>query len=456
MPFTLFPVDLDRSHYLQMVDAQRIVNELTYKLAKDTIFLESTLENVVKTDNFTRNLLDLNRRIQKEGQAQPLISCLLRTDYMIRQPAEDGVGEKNSLQQVETNVIAAGMPALSPIIRSLHEHILIKYKIQLPSGSELVECKALDLIASAMIEAYDAYGQADSYILLVREERSNNFSDHVLIETEVVRLRPDIRFLRVPFGELHEISKLGPNKELLLNQNQEVALIYFRNCYDPSNFDFPESWPTRILLEQSRAIKCPSIQFHLAGAKKFQQVLSPPGPASQRKRTLERFLSAKDSALIGELMCEFWPLDPGTTEGEQGFQIGIKDRTGRWVLKPQREGGGHNMFGKDIPLHLEKLLDQRRQDERSQFILMELIDSLPQQNKLLTRDNELVDVGQDDQFTLEPMINEVGIFGSILADVSGVIYSNEADGYFTRSKKQGVNEGGISSGNAGITSLLLR
>ena len=43
-----------------------------------------------------------------------------------------------------------------------------------------------------------------------------------------------------------------------------------------------QSWATRLLMERSRAIKCPDIATHLAGTKKVQQVLARPG-------VLERF-----------------------------------------------------------------------------------------------------------------------------------------------------------------------
>ena len=45
-----------------------------------------------------------------------------------------------------------------------------------------------------------------------------------------------------------------------------------------------QDWQTRLLLERSKAIKCPSAGYHLAGTKKVQQVLAKPG-------VLERFLT---------------------------------------------------------------------------------------------------------------------------------------------------------------------
>ena len=53
----------------------------------------------------------------------------------------------------------------------------------------------------------------------------------------------------------------------------EVAIVYYRSAYDPKFFPTEKEWSIYLLLEQSRAIKCPSVSYHLAGTKKIQQVL---------------------------------------------------------------------------------------------------------------------------------------------------------------------------------------
>ena len=37
-----------------------------------------------------------------------------------------------------------------------------------------------------------------------------------------------------------------------------------------------QDWDARFMIERSRAIKCPTVQYHLAGTKKVQQVGLPP------------------------------------------------------------------------------------------------------------------------------------------------------------------------------------
>jgi len=61
----------------------------------------------------------------------------------------------------------------------------------------------------------------------------------------------------------------------------EVAIVYQRTCYKPSDFTSEADWQTRLMIEQSQAIVCPNIAYHLAGTKKVQQVLAQPGVVEQ-------------------------------------------------------------------------------------------------------------------------------------------------------------------------------
>ena len=41
-------------------------------------------------------------------------------------------------------------------------------------------------------------------------------------------------------------------------------------------------------------------------------------------------------------------------EGEEGYKLAMTHYD-NFVLKPQREGGGHNFYGEDIPKHLSSM-----------------------------------------------------------------------------------------------------
>lgn len=64
---------------------------------------------------------------------------------------------------------------------------------------------------------------------------------------------------------------------VLCSNGQEIAIVYQRSGYMPTDFVTEKDWQTRLLIERSHAIKCPDIAYHLAGAKKVQQVLALPG-----------------------------------------------------------------------------------------------------------------------------------------------------------------------------------
>ena len=95
--------------------------------------------------------------------------------------------------------------------------------------------------------------------------------------------------IKQTFSQLYDIATMESDGRLTLYVDQysyytvvythssrngvEVAIVYYRSAYDPRFFPTEKEWSVYLLLEQSRAIKCPSVSYHLAGTKKIQQVL---------------------------------------------------------------------------------------------------------------------------------------------------------------------------------------
>jgi glutathione synthase len=127
-----------------------------------------------------------------------------------------------------------------------------------------------------------------------------------------------------------------------------VSVVYFRAGYMPT--DYPggpggAEWAARATLECSRAVKCPSVGYHLAGSKKVQQCLAQPG-------VLERFLPDRpaDVAALRACFVGLWGLGPRDA-ADARVRAAVADavaRPERYVLKPQREGGGNNLYGAHI------------------------------------------------------------------------------------------------------------
>lgn len=414
-----------------------------FKIANDGKFLEESLNSIVKVDNFTKNLLDIHKSVLSEGLAQPTISCINRADYMLDRYFEDGQ-ESIRLRQVEVNAIASGMSSSGLKATQMHDFLMSKYGVQMNEQSTTrPKNESLDVVAQGLIDAFIAYDKPGSNILLVAEnDMSSNFSEHLSIEQAIFRKRPDVKFLRRKFCNLQSSMKLGPNKELLVDGMREIAVVYFRFGYDPSNYNFVGAWEARLTLERSRAIKCPSINFHLSGAKKFQQILND-------QEQLERFLEPADAKRLSEVFCKFWSIESDTAKGQEGFEVGLNSGQSL-VLKPQREGGGNNIYDKDIRPFLQNIVNSA---ERSQYILMEFINSPKEKNWILSHRDD-VDKNNLRQESSNELVSELGIYGSILGD-NNIIRSNQYGGYLVRTKRHGVKEGGVASGHAGLSSLIL-
>lgn len=49
-------------------------------------------------------------------------------------------------------------------------------------------------------------------------------------------------------------------------------MVYFRAGYEPGQYHSEAEWEARLVVERSRAIKSPSIHYHLAGTKKVSSL----------------------------------------------------------------------------------------------------------------------------------------------------------------------------------------
>lgn len=138
-------------------------------------------------------------------------------------------------------------------------------------------------------------------------------------------------------------------------------MVYHRAGYEAQEYD-QSGWNTRLRLEKSTAIKCPSVLGHLTTFKKVQQALTAPG-------ALERFLSPSEVARIHSTFVPIHPLDE-SIEGLKARRIACDpEQSTNYILKPSLEGGGNNVYGNAIPA----FLNSTPIAEWSKYILMEKI-----------------------------------------------------------------------------------
>ncbi|RYF50808.1 MAG: hypothetical protein EOO38_04780 [Cytophagaceae bacterium] len=177
-------------------------------------------------------------------------------------------------------------------------------------------------------------------------------------------------------------------------------------------------------------VKCPSIITQLAGSKKVQQVLSETG-------VVEKFLPASLSSAVRSTFVGMHTLDD-TPAGTAAAELALKSPE-KYVLKPQREGGGHNIYRNAIPDFLKSI----PQSHWPGYILMELIEP-PEIHNAIVRAGQIFP---------SSVISELGIYGTILWDTSsGSIIHNAEAGHLLRTKSKDTDEGGVAAGFACIDS----
>lgn len=164
--------------------------------------------------------------------------------------------------------------------------------------------------------------------------------------------------IRVEFATLTELATLRETDEsgdrLLLRRAsssssalREVSVAYYRAGYTPADYPSETEWLVRAEIERSRAVKCPSAGCHLAGTKAVQAALCKP-------QVLERFLSPAESAQLRQCFAQQFSLgDAGVREAAQEAVRQACEDGAKWVLKPQREGGGNNFYGSELSSFLK-------------------------------------------------------------------------------------------------------
>jgi len=425
-PFMLFPSPFPRDEFEKAVGLQVVINELMHKVAHDYNFLRDALKHTIEVDEFTGRLWKIYQTICDEGgPTQDIEVGLFRSDYFFCCTNE-------CIKQVEFNTIAASFGCLTSQLVRAYKYILGEADRR-NMLENLPENKALEGLAGALVEAWRLYSVPSSVILFIIEDVTFNICDQRFHEFEIRKQCPDVFVVRKTLTQLAEEASLTPDKRLMV-EGREVAVIYMRCGYHPDQYPSEREWGARLMMERSRAIKSPSIHYHLAGTKKVQQELAKPGQ-------VERFLGDKAKiSQVREIFTGLYSLDKDEV-GDKNVEKAMASPD-RFVLKPQREGGGNNVYGEDIRPFLESI---RESEERNAYILMDRI------HPPVTR-NYMVRPGAEPQ--LVDVISELGIFGYVIGDKDRIISNNQV-GHMLRTKLSHVDEGGVAAGLGALDSVYL-
>ncbi|KDP23557.1 hypothetical protein JCGZ_23390 [Jatropha curcas] len=422
-PFALLPATFPESHWNLACEVAPIFNELVDRVSLDGKFLQDSLSRTKKVDVFTSRLLDIHSKMLEINKFEDIRLGLHRSDYMLDE-------ETKSLLQIELNTISASFPGLSCVISELHRSLLKHYGEHLALDSKRIPTNAAaNQFAEALARAWSEYNNPRAVVMVVVQPQEHNMYDQHWL-CAILKEKYNVTAIRKTLAEIDEEGELLPDGTLLVD-HQAIAVAYFRAGYAPTDFPSEAEWRARLLVEQSLAIKCPSISYHLAGTKKIQQELAKPN-------VLERFLDNKeDTAKLRKCFAGLWSLD------ESDIIKRAIERPELFVMKPQREGGGNNIYGDDVKENLLRL-QREGSEEDAAYILMQRI--FPAVSPALLVRNGICHK--------DHAISELGIYSAYLRNKDKVII-NDKSGYLVRTKVASSNEGGVAAGFAVLDSVYL-
>uniref|UniRef100_A0A0C9RPL6 Glutathione synthetase n=1 Tax=Wollemia nobilis TaxID=56998 RepID=A0A0C9RPL6_9CONI len=339
--------------------------------------------------------------------------------------------ETEAVLQIELNTISSSFAGLGSLVSQLHRYLISHFGEHLSLDSKRVpENTAAKKYAEALAQAWKEFNDLSSIVLVVVQPEERNMYDQHWISM-LLKESYGVSTVRKTLAEIDAEGELSSDGSLHIGQ-QVVAVVYFRAGYTPIDYPSEAEWRARLMLERSSAIKCPSISYHLAGSKKIQQELAKPN-------VLERFISNEGDVLkLRKCFAGLWSLHNNADIIEEAIT-----RPETFVLKPQREGGGNNIYGKDVK---ETLLELQRNggDGLAAYILMQRIFP-PTHTSFLVRDGI---------FQQNKTVSELGIFGAYLRNRDNVIINNQS-GYLMRTKVSSSDEGGVAAGFAVLDSVYL-
>ena len=438
---------------------------------------------LIEVDDFLASLWKIHLSVKEEGYVQDLSLGMFRSDYMLHAPDDAPV----SLRQVEFNTISSSFGGLAYKVTDMHTHLATfpspEHPVAYPahplfsnfsekSNIKTAGCppsnEAVPTLVAGLSAAHKAYGPSRSKpslptcILFLVQDAERNVFDQLALSSYLHK-NHHIPSFRLPVSKILTFTSIpskdpNPARPLIYtppsspSTQYEVTIVYFRAFYAPTDYDTPTSWAARHHLERSAAIKCPSVLLHLSGSKKVQQVLTSRPPDTDH---LKKFLSSHSTATLDNLRSTFAPQyslsasQYDTTTEPEGLRLALDEKAAtNHVLKPQREGGGNNIYRTNIPPFLNSI----PKDQWKQYILMELIHPPPTAKNTVLR--------SDGQVVSGNVISELGIFGTCLwrttkDSTTPDILHNTEGGYLLRTKGKDSDEGGVAAGFSSLDSLIL-
>ena len=537
-PFSLHPSPFPRSAYDTVTESlPEQLQHLYHRAASSyTSFLRPAISATAAADpSFTGRLLSLAddahahlSALRSNGHPVPPTLGLLRADYMLDKSVD---GRPPTPKQVEVNTIAASFAALSCAVSEMHKSTHVGLSPSY-SPSSMPSNSALDEIVFGLGESLDCFVRRRSSsttttvcLLMVVQPGESNAIDQRKVEFGVLQ-KYGYRTVRLTLGEVQAVMMVGAGLSQPSAGTQydlqvpdplyglgcssggggvgvgvgggtlTAGVVYYRAGYTPTDYmsDVPGLWSARLFVENSTAIKCPDAFYHLAGSKKVQQVLAKEEVVrsliGKRRRkgggegssldgaTTTTATTSTTDAIVRNVMSTFCEMHGFTgTSLDESLLSALRSSPSRWVLKPQREGGGNNFYGPEAVSKLEAI----EPEERIAYVLMGMIRPTAF-DATCVRDGNVAYRGR--------AVCELGVFRASLYESNWTVRAsagrvkdddgeNEEEeeeedvdvlakfrdakgrgvghrgGFILRAKGEDVNEGGVASGYAFLSSPVL-
>lgn len=420
VPFSCFPKKISKQELTSLLEIQKRWNVLLNAMGRDFDWITTHLKDMIEREDFVRRLYNISKKCKSYPHTQKKFFAILRNDFMYQ-------SLQNRWLQVEYNVIAITFMPFSDKIQRIHKQIAENY-FEEQADYHLSENFAL--LEEGLLAAYNAYGNPKAIVLIiVLPKFETNIFEQRAIEKRL--FDHGIHCIRASFEDVWKNHKFDESTGTLTVFGQEVGLVYMRAGYQPDHYVSEEDWKAREVIEMSRALKCPTVDYQLINFKIFQVYLA-------RDEVLARFVpKMEEREQIQENFAKFWELEDAK-EIPKILAL-VEEDPSLYVLKPQREGGANNYFGQDI---IDKFKTLSHED-LSTYILMEKIDSSPHIGFMVKNKNMVV----------SPCTSEFGVYGYILSDPEGMVKSN-VGGTLVRTKPTSHSEGGITAGFGVLDSFI--
>lgn len=497
-PVTAIPAPWPRKSMAVANYVSSLMSILLGLISQDKEWIIDCLKDggVLKDDEYTQELAEI---MLKTTDRSPVEITLFRHDFMLHvpdqsQPILDPEYGHVPIKNVEMNTMSVALSYLSDKTQAIHNRTLnrlvhaghwpdMNLKENRYEGSGC--CTYTSAISSALkeynIRRSSIARPRISISLMVTEDRETNSIDQVglwrCLDTEfddhpAIPVQRTLCYLLSAFkeGNLYE----DVNGTLILKElnrdscpvEKEICLVYWRVFYHPRHSDGPNKdilMKMRGFIEGTAAIKLPTLACQLAGTKEIQKRLV-------SRKVVERYLDLKlfkDDKSVQQrsidllISCMARQIDP--LEDPKLFSEVISVERKKWVLKPQREGGGNNLFD-DAMVEKLKALKEEKVSGQTGYVLMELIK--PPSHNATVLDINIDEVGlktfgadselgiystavffnkSDDKLSKEIKLNEKLIGLEDELEIPNIC-ELRTSGTLLRTKPNDVKEGGIHAG----------